>query len=100
MDVPIEFLRGVLGVIAIGCAYMAGRTLVSVRKGWVKPQRIYGWIIRLVLCLAAVAFRHSLDVVDIVVVVLAAAAFSLAYWDMSREKKTEDLSRTIFPDQR
>jgi hypothetical protein len=100
MAVPIEFLRGVLGVICIGCAYMTGRTAATVRKGWQKPARLYGWIIRTVVCLAAVAFRHPLDAVEIAIWALAAAAFSAALWDMSREKKQEDLTHTIFPDEK
>ena|ERR1039458_8112929 len=99
MAVPIEFLRGVLGVICIGCAYMTGRTVATVRKGWHKPSRLYGWIVRMVLCLAAVAFRHPVDVVDIVIWALSAVAFSSACWNMSREKEEEDLSHTIFPDE-
>lgn len=98
MAVPIEFLRGVLGVICIGCAYMTGRSVVTVRKGWQKPSRLYGWIIRLTVCLAAVAFRHTVDIVDIVIWALSAVSFSAALWDMSRERKQEDLTRTIFPD--
>jgi hypothetical protein len=94
----MEFLRGVLGVICIGCAYMAGRTFAAVRKGWHKPSRLYGWIIRLVVCLAAVAFRHPVDIVDIVIWALSAVSFSAALWDVSRERKEEDLTRTIFPD--
>ena len=97
MAVPIEFLRGVLGVIGIGCAYMTGRTAAAVRKGWHKPSRLYGWIIRTVVCLAAVAFRHWLDGVDIVIWALAALAFSAALRNMSREKQPEDLTHTIFP---
>jgi hypothetical protein len=99
MTVPIEFLRGVLGFIAIACAYMTGRTVATVRKGWHKPSRLYGWIIRTVLCLAAVAFRHPVDTVDIVIWALAAVAFSAALWDISREKKQDDLTPHISPDE-
>lgn len=95
----MEFLRGVLGFISIACAYMTGRTLAMMRKGWAKPARLYGWIIRLTVCLAAVAFRHPVDVIDILIWGLAAVALSLAFWDMSREKKEEDLTHTIFPDE-
>lgn len=95
----MEFLRGVLGVICIGCAYMTGRAIGMVRKGWTKPSKMYAWIIRTVLCLAAIAFRHSVDTVDVVIWVLAATALAAALWDISREKKQEDLTRTIFPDQ-
>jgi hypothetical protein len=99
MRVPIEFLRGVLGFLGIACAYMTGRTAAAVRKGWHKPSRLYGWIIRTALCLTAVAFRHPLDTADIVIWSLMAVAFSAALWDTSREKKQEDLNHTIFPDE-
>jgi len=100
MPVSFEFLRGVIGFLGIGCMYMTGRTAVAVRKGWQKPGRLYGWIIRTVLCMTAVAFRHSLDTVDVLIWALAAAALSAAVWDASREKKQEDLTRTIFPDEK
>jgi hypothetical protein len=99
MHVPIEFLRGVLAFIGGGCAYMAGRTAAAVRKGWHKPSRLYGWIIRTVVCAAAVALRHSLDAADIVVWFLMAMAFLSAFLSTSREKEQEDLSRAIFPDE-
>jgi hypothetical protein len=95
----MEFLRGVLGLLGVACAYMMGRTVAAVRKGWHIPSRLYGWIIRTVLCLTAVAFRYSLDVVDLLVWALAAAAFSFALWGASREKEPEDLTHTIFPDE-
>src|ERR1035438_9159529 len=99
MHAPIEFLRGLVGFIGIGCAYLAGRSTVAVRKGWQKPSRLTGWILRTALCLGAVAFRHPLDIADVAVLALAAVAFSAAVWDTSREKKQEDLTRTIFPDE-
>jgi hypothetical protein len=98
MEVPIEFLRGVLGIIAVGCAYMTGRTAATVRKGWHKPSRLYGWIIRLTLCLGAVAFRHPVDGVELIVWALSAGAFGFAMWDISREKKEEEMPR-ISPDE-
>jgi hypothetical protein len=98
MNVSMDFLRGVLGLLGIACAYMAGRSAAAVRKGWHKPSRLYGWIIRTVLCLAAVSFRYPLDSVDILVWALAAVAFTFALWNTSREKPQEDLTRTIFPE--
>ena len=61
MTVSFEFLRGVLGVIGVACAFMAGRSLVAVRKGWQKLGTLYGWIIRAVVCLSAIIFRHPVD---------------------------------------
>lgn len=94
----MEFLRGVLGVIGLGCAFMAGRSLISVRKGWQKLSRLYGWLIRTTVCLAAMAFRHSVDTVDIVMWVLAAVAFAGGCWNASHQKPPEDLSHEIFPE--
>ena len=45
MHAPVEFLRGLIGFIGIGCAYLAGRATVAVRKGWQKPSRLTGWIL-------------------------------------------------------
>lgn len=98
MPVSTEFLRGLIGLIGIGCAYMAGRSAVAVRNGWVKQSRLAGWIIRMLLCLLAVGFRHRLDAADAAVGALAVVAFSAAAWDTAREKKQEDLTPKIFPD--
>lgn len=98
MPVPIEFLRGLLGLIGIACAHMTGRSIIGVRRGWHKPSRLYGWIIRTVLCMAAMAFRHAVDTAAVVIWLLAAAAFAAGMWAVSRQKKPEDLTRTIFPE--
>jgi hypothetical protein len=98
MPGSFEFLRGILGVIGLACAYMAGRSLVAVRKGWQKPGALYGWIVRAAVCLAAVAFRHPVDTVAIVLWTLAAAAFALAAWQTSHRPPPEDLTRQIFPE--
>ena len=100
----MEFLRGVLGLIGVGCAYMAGRSAVAVRRGWHKRKSLYGWIVRTLLCLIAVALpgvrtRQPVDVTDIIVWGLAAIAFAAAYVITGRERKVEDLTHTIFPDE-
>jgi hypothetical protein len=94
----MEFLRGIIGFIAIACAFMTGRTIATVRKGWHKPSRLYGWVIRLILCLGAVAFRHPVDTIDVVIGALCLVALSAALWDNLREKK-EEPPPSIFPDE-
>jgi hypothetical protein len=98
MPVSFEFLRGVLGLLGIACAFMCGRSAIAVRRGWQKLSRLYGWIVRTVLCLLAVSLRFSLDFVDILVFALSIAAFGAALWSTSREKPQEDLTHTIFPE--
>ena len=96
MPVPIEFMRGVLGVIALGCVFLAGRAIVGVRRGSIKVSRLYGWVIRATLCLAALAYRHSVDTVEIAVWCLAVGAFAIGYWEAARVRKQEDLTDQIF----
>ena len=98
MPVSMEFLRGVLGLIGIACAYMLGRSLAAVRRGWQKPTRVYGWIIRAVLCLVAITLRYGIDTTALIIWLFAAVAFAVALWGASREKQQEDLTHTIFPE--
>ena len=94
---PIEFLRGILGIIGIGCAWMLAQSFVAVRKGRGKLYLFYAWVIRTGLCLGALAFRHSVDTAALVIWTLGALAFAGGVWEASRERKVEDLSRTMFP---
>ena len=98
MVVSFEFLRGILGILGLACAYMAGRSLVAVRKGWQKMGSLYGWLIRMMVCLAAVAFRHSIDAIDYAVWAVAALAFAAGAWQAGHRKPAEDLTRQIFPE--
>jgi|SRR5215471_2181088 len=96
MPVSYEFLRGTLALIGLGCAYMAGRSFVAVRKGWQKSSKLYGWLIRAFVCLSAIVFRHAVDNIAIVVWALAAVAFAAAAYQTSHQKPPEDLSRRMF----
>jgi hypothetical protein len=95
----MEFLRGLLGFLGMGAAFMTGRSAVAVRKGWHKPSRLYGWAIRTVVCVVAVAFRNRVDTVDLIVWGLAALAFAVGVRSALRQKPPEDLTRQIFPDE-
>lgn len=95
----MEFLRAVLGVIGIGCAYMAARAWAAARKGWQKQSKTTGWLIRTVLCLAGLVFRHGVDLMDIVMWTLMVAAAVAGWWFTSRPQPQEDLTKAIFPDE-
>ena len=96
----MEFLRGLLGFLGMSAAFMTGRSAVAVRKGWQKPSRLYGWVIRTVVCLVAIAFRNPMDSVDLIVWGLAAVGFAGGMLSALRQKPPEDLTRQIFPDER
>ena len=94
---PIEFFRGIIGIIGTGCAFVLARTAVAVWKGRLKSSRLTGWVIRTVLCLVAVTIRHPLDRVDLIAWSLAVVAFALGWRTAVREKPPEDLAHQMFP---
>jgi hypothetical protein len=94
MPGSMEFLRGTLGLIGTGCAFMAARALAG------KRSKATGWLIRTVLCLVGVIFRHPVDALDIAVWALMAAAAGAAWWIAAHPKPPEDLTGTIFPEDR
>jgi hypothetical protein len=92
----MEFMRAVLGLIGIFCAYMLGRSVAAVRRGWQKKSRIYGWAIRTAACMLALTIRRPLDLTEIVVWCVAAAVAGLGYWITWRRKPEDDLTKAIF----
>jgi hypothetical protein len=98
MPVPIEFLRGVLGLLCIFFAHVAGRTSAAVYAGRQRRSRLYSWNLRMAVCGAALLFRHEVDGVVIGVYLLAAVAFAGGWWLESKPKQEEDLTREIFPE--
>jgi len=98
MFVSLEFLRGVLGVLAIIFAHLAGRSGAKVRKGKQKITGFYGWVLRAAACVIVVSIRHELGLLDVAVWVLCAAAFATGWWDASRARAEEDLTHQIFPE--
>ena len=98
--VPTEFLRGFLGLLGLACAYMAGRTVVAVRKGQLKLSRLYAWILRTLICMLALAFRHPVDTLSLILWALAIVACAAGFWQASHQKPPEDLTHEIFPPER
>lgn len=98
MPVSLEFLRGVLGVLGVIFAHLAGRSAARVRKGRQKLSGFYGWLIRTAACVIVVSIRHELGLMDVAVWVFCAAAFAAGWWDASRARPEEDLTRQIFPE--
>jgi hypothetical protein len=95
--VSLEFLRGFLGLLGLACAFMTGRAVAGVRLGQMKLPRLYGWLIRTLLCMLALSFRHPVDGLSISIWVLALVAFLGGFWQASHQKPPEDLTHEIFP---
>jgi len=96
--VPMDFLRGALGVLCVFFAHMSGRAAGAVHQGRQRPARVYGWMIRTVLCAVFVFYRQGLDFIGIAVCSLAAIGFGAGMYMVTRQKPPEDLSHQIFPE--
>jgi hypothetical protein len=96
--VPIEFIRGVLGLLCLFFGYMGGRAAAAVHKGRIRPARLYTWILRMVVCSVALVIRHPIDAVAILVWTIEIALFGVGYWMVLNQRPPEDLSHEIFPE--
>ncbi len=97
MPVPIDFLRGMLGLLCAFFAHMLGRATGRPRQAVPRGARPASWAIRTVVTYAAILYRHGIDAVALIVAALAAAAFALGYWLVRRPAKPEeDLTGQIF----
>src|SRR5262245_41321842 len=96
MPVPLDFLRGVLALLCVFFAYMAGRTAATIRLRRERKSRLYAWVIRMVLCGAAVMYRQGPDAVSIGVWTGASLAFATSMWMGRHQKPPEDLTDEIF----
>jgi hypothetical protein len=99
MNVPLEFLRVLVGLIGLLCAWQGGRTAAAASQGRLRLTRVYGWVIRCLVCLLALVFRHPIDVVSIVFWVLAVAAAGAGWWILKHQSPPEDNTHVIFPDE-
>jgi hypothetical protein len=97
-NVPMEFIRGVLGLLCLFFGYMAGRATAAVHKGQIRATRLYTWILRMVVCSGALVIRHPLDGVVVAVWTLELAAFGVGYYMVLHQKPPEDLTHEIFPE--
>jgi len=98
MPASLEFLRGVLGVLCVLFAHMAGRSAIAVHKKQQKVSRLYGWVLRALACAVGVGLRRPIDAIDLGVWILSVAAFAFGWWGASRVKQEEDLTHQIFPE--
>jgi hypothetical protein len=94
----LEFLRGMLGLLCIFFAHMAGRSAASVRRGQQKITKLYAWVLRTVVCALVIVFRSPVDSMAIGVWAVSLAAFAIGMFAVSRQKPPEDLSDQIFPE--
>ena len=95
MPIPVDFLRGILGLLCLFFAHFLGRSIVRARRGQ-RLRNFYGWLLRTIITAGAVLWHRGLDNIAIVIFTLAAASLVVGIWDEQRPKKQEDLTSQIF----
>jgi hypothetical protein len=97
MPIPIDFLRGMLGVLCVLFAHMTGRAAARVYRGE-PPWNLVRWLLRTAITGLVVSWRYGLDGVLIATIagaVLAAGAGALL--ELRSKGQEEDLSKELFP---
>jgi hypothetical protein len=97
-NVPVEFIRGVLGLSCLFFGHMGGRCAANLAKGGVRASKLYTWVLRMLVCSVGLVIRHPVDPLVIGIWVLEAAAFGAGYWMVLHQKPPEDLTHQIFPE--
>lgn len=97
-NVPIEFIRGVLGLLCLFFGYMGGRAAAAMAKGRTPGRRLFTWIARMLICSVGMVLRSQIDTIAIAVWVAEIGVFVLGYWMVQNEKPPEDLTHEIFPE--
>jgi len=96
MPIPLDFLRGMLGLFCLFFAHFLGRSIIRVERGQQRPRHLYGWLIRTLITVGAILWNRGLDGLAIAVFTLAACSLTLGIWYEHRPKKQEDLTKQIF----
>jgi predicted transporter len=90
-------VRTILGVLAVGFAWLLGRNLLMVSRG-AKPSAAVSWGLRTAAALAGtmwVSWRDRISLITIALALISAGAG--AYMAARPKKDDEDLSSLIFP---
>ena len=96
-NLPIEFIRGVFGLLCLFFGFMGGHAVAAFAKGRVPGRRVFTWFARMIICSAGLVIRSPIDTIAIAVWVAEIAMFALGYWMVQNEKPAEDLTHEIFP---
>jgi len=94
--IPLDILRGFLGLLSLFFAHFLGRAIVRVRVRHERPRKLYGWLVRTLITVFAILYRRGFDAIAIASLALAAASLAAGVWDEYRPKHEEDLTGQMF----
>jgi hypothetical protein len=94
--IPLDVLRGFLGLLCLFFAHFLGRAMVRVRVRHEPLRKLYGWLVRTLITVFAILYRRGFDSIAIAALALAAASLAAGVWDEYRPKREEDLTGQMF----
>ncbi len=88
---PIQFLRVLLGLLAMFFAYALGRAATRLHNAGQPMTRALTWLLRTVVSLGAILWIRGLDLVGATMLALAAASLAAGVYLESRPHKTDGI---------
>jgi hypothetical protein len=89
--VPMQFLRLLLGLLAMFFAYELGRVATRLHHGGQPMTRALTWLLRTVVSLGAILWTRGFDWLADVTLTLAAASLAAGIYLESRPQRTEEI---------
>lgn len=89
--VPIQFLRLLLGALAMFFAYALGRAATRLHNAGQPMAKALTWVLRTVVTLGAILWTRGFDTLGVVVIALAAASLAAGIYLESRPRETEEI---------
>ena len=88
---PIQFLRVLLGLLAMFFGYMLGRAATRLRHAGQPLTKALTWILRTVVSLGAIIWTRGLDWLGIVLTVLTLACIAFGIYLESRPRHQDEI---------
>ena len=89
--VPIQFLRVLLGLLAMFFAYELGRAATRLHSAGQPMTRALTWVLRTVVTLGAILWTRVFDPLSIVAIAAAMACLAAGVYVESRPRRTEEI---------
>jgi hypothetical protein len=87
----MQFLRVLLGLLAMFFAYALGRAATRLHNAGQPIAKALSWVLRTVVALGAILWTRGFDLVSIVMIALAAASLGAGIYLESRPHRTEEI---------
>jgi hypothetical protein len=89
--VPIQFLRFIVGLLAVLFAYGLGRVATRLRRNHLPMTKALTWFLRTAVAVLAILWTRGFDSLGIVLLSLTALSCAAGVYIEMRPRKTEEI---------